>query len=126
MCISIFYAQVMGLWLFIVSLAMLMHHGRFKKVFTESMSNQTHMAFSGLVSLVLGLLVVLSHNIWVPNWPVVVTIIGWVLIIQAVARLFWPESFGKMMKDIAAKNHTAWCWFWLIVGLYLTWYGFWG
>ena len=125
MCISIFYAQVMGIWLFLVGLAMVIHHGRFKKAVMDSVSHPALTTFMGFVGLALGLLIVLSHNIWVSAWPVVVTIVGWVILIQGVLRIFWPESFAKCMKDSCAKSgYTVWSWVWLIVGIYLIWAGF--
>jgi len=125
MCISIFYAQLIGLWLFLVGLAMIVHHVRFKKTVMESLTHPALMTFSGFIALGLGLLVVVSHNIWVPGWPVVVTLFGWVLIFQGVMRVFWPESFSKMMKNLLAKSgYTVMSWVWLVIGLILIYFGF--
>jgi hypothetical protein len=125
MCSSIFYAQVIGLWLFLVALAMILHHARFKKTVSETLTNSSLMTFTGIVALAAGLLIVVSHNIWIPAWPVVVTLFGWFLIFQGIMRIFWPESFAKMMKDMLAKQgYTVMSWVWLIVGIYLLWAGF--
>ena len=125
MCISMFYAQVIGLWLFLVALAMIVHHSRFKKTVTETLNNASVMTVSGLIALGLGLLLVTSHNIWVSEWPVVITIFGWVLIFQGVMRIFWPETFAKIMKDLlAGSGYTVMSWVWLLVGLYLLYVGF--
>ena len=125
MCISIFYAQVMGLWLFLIGLAMIVHQDRFKKTVTDTLNNAALMTFTGLIALALGLLIVISHNIWVSAWPVVVTLVGWILIFQGVMRIFWPDAFSRMMKDMMAKSgFTVMIWIWLIVGIYLLWAGF--
>lgn len=125
MCISMFYAQVIGLWLFLVALAMLVHHDRFKKTVGETLTHAGLMTFTGLIALGLGLLIVISHNIWVAAWPVVVTLFGWVLIFQGVMRLFWPESFSKMMRDMmAGSGYKVMTWVWILVGIYLIWAGF--
>lgn len=125
MCISMFYAQVMGLWLFLVSLAMLVHHARFRKTVSETLAMPGMMTYTGLIALLLGLLVVVSHNIWVSAWPVVITLVGWVLVIQGIMRIYWPESFAKMMRDLMAGNgFTIMNWIWFLVGLYLMWCGF--
>jgi hypothetical protein len=125
MCISIFYAQVIGLWLFLVALAMVVHQARFKKTVMDTLTNGGLMTFIGFIALALGLLIVVSHNIWVPAWPVVITIYGWILIFQGILRIFWPESFAKIMKDLLAKSgYAIMSWVWLIVGAYLLWAGF--
>jgi hypothetical protein len=125
MCISIFYAQMMGIWLFLIGLAMIVHSARFKKTAMETLNSPGLMTFSGLCALGLGLLVVISHNIWVGAWPVVVTVVGWILVFQGIMRIFWPESFAKMMKDMMAESgFTIMSWIWLLVGVYLIWAGF--
>ncbi len=125
MCISVFYAQVIGLWLFLVGLAMILHHARFKKIMSETLGNMSLMTFVGLVALGLGLLVVVSHNIWVSSWPALISLFGWFLTIQGVMRIFWPEAFAKMMRDmLAGSGYTVLSWVWLLVGAYLLWAGF--
>jgi hypothetical protein len=120
-----FYAQVIGLWLFLIALAMLVHHAHFKKTFAETLSHPGLMTFSGAVNLAVGLLIVISHNIWVSHWPVVITLFGWVLVFQGVMRIFWPDAFANMMRDMMAKNgYKIMTWVWLLVGLYLMWAGF--
>lgn len=125
MCISLFYAQVIGLWLFLLALAMIVHQPRFKKTVLDTLGNSMFITFSGLIALGIGLVIVVSHNIWVASWPVVVTLYGWFLIFQGVMRIFWPEALIRMMKDLLAKSgFTIMSWVWLVVGAYLIWAGF--
>jgi uncharacterized membrane protein YczE len=125
MCLSLFFAQVIGCYLFLISLAMLVHQQRFKKTMNEFLGSHALVALSGGMSLVIGLLIVISHNIWVSQWPVVVTIVGWVILLQALMRIFFPDAFVKMMKDMMAKTgYLLMSWIWLLVGIYLIWAGF--
>ncbi len=125
MCISIFYAQVLGLWLFLLGLAMLTHHVRLKKALVESLSHSSFITFTGFCSLGLGLLIVVSHNIWVSAWPVLITLFGWFLVLQGILRVFWPENFARIAKDLTNKSgYTILTWAWLFVGAYLIWAGF--
>lgn len=117
LCVS----QVVGLWLLLVALAIVTHQARFKKIVMETLNNPAVMTLSGLVALGLGLIIVVSNNIWVAAWPVLVTLVGWVFIFQGIMRLFWPEAFAKMMKDmLAGSGYKVMAWVWLIVGAYLT------
>lgn len=125
MCLSIFLAQVIGVFLFLTSLAMLVHQPRFKKTISDFLSNNSLISFSGNLSLLIGLLIVVSHNIWISQWPVLITLFGWVVLLQGLMRIYFPEAFTKMMKDLLAKNgYTVWCWIWLLIGAYLIWMGF--
>lgn len=125
MCLSIFLAQVIGCYLFLVSLAMLIQQHRFKKTMTEFLGSAPLLTFSGFISLVIGLLIVIRHNIWVSEWPVLITLVGWITLLQGLMRIFFPDAFVKMMKDLMAKTgYTLMCWIWLLVGVYLIWAGF--
>jgi hypothetical protein len=120
MSLSIFLAQVIGLYLFLVSLAMLVHHQRFKKTAMDLTGIPLMITLTGICMLLL-----VDHNIWVPDWPVVVTIIGWILLLQGLMRLFVPDAFIRMSKDMQGKMvYTLGCWVRLFVGIYLIWAGF--
>jgi hypothetical protein len=125
MCLSIFLAQVIGVYLFLTALAMLVHQQRFKKTKMDFLGNPTLITLSGGVCLAVGLLIVVDHNVWVPEWPVLITLIGWILVLQGLMRLFFPDAFVKMTKDLMGKVvYTLMCWIWLFVGVYLIWAGF--
>lgn len=125
MCISVFYAQAIGLWVFLFALAILTQPGRYKKTILDTLSHGALVTFTGLVALGLGLVIVLSHNVWVMAWPVIVTLFGWFLIFQGVMRLFWPETLARTTKDVMARRAFPFLtWAWLLVGLYLIWMSF--
>lgn len=126
MCIPIFYAQVIGLWLLLVAIAMLIHAPRFKKTVVESLTNDVFMSFSGFIFLALGLLIVISHNIWVAAWPILITLFGWVLVFQGLMRIFWPHVFARWMKDLTThkRGFSVMSWVWLVLGIILVWAGF--
>ncbi len=55
-----------------------------------------------LVVLVLGLCVVWTHNVWVLESPVIVTIVGWVMAVKGTVYLIAPQTlnfFGRWSED---------------------------
>ncbi len=125
MSVSFFLAQVLGCYVFFMSLAMLVHHQAFKRIMHEFITSQPMVVFSGGVGLLFGLLIVISHNVWVAAWPVLITLIGWFLLIQALIRIFFPMHFAKVCKDLmAGHGYTIMCWVWLVISLFLIWAGF--
>ena len=109
MCLSIFLAQVIGCYLFFMSLAMLIHQHRFKKTMSDLLNNATLITLSGGISLAVGLLIVVDHNVWVPDWPVLITLIGWILLLQGLMKLFVPDAFVKMSKDMMGHMVPPYC-----------------
>jgi len=69
---------------------------------------------------------VLSHNVWVLNWPVIITLLGWIAVISGALRVFAPDralEIGK--KAIASKQIiTVSAAFWLVIGAVLCYFGF--
>jgi hypothetical protein len=58
------------------------------------------------------------------EWPVLVTIAGWVLVLQGIYRIYAPALFSKKMKELQArKGYDLMVWAWLIIGLYMIWVG---
>lgn len=44
-----------------------------------------------LMILVLGLTVVSLHNVWVADWPVVITVFGWIMVFKSMIYLLVPQ-----------------------------------
>jgi uncharacterized protein YacL len=115
----------MGIYLFIISLAMTVHQQRFKKTMNDFLGDHPLMLLTGVIGTILGLLIVLCHNVWVSDWPLLVTLIGWIVLLQAIARIFFQAGFVKTAKHLMSKScYLVWCWVWLLIGLYLIWVGF--
>src|SRR3989344_7945247 len=86
--LSNFLANVFGISIIAVSLSLLSYPKIIKKIF-ESMQNETTLFFTGVVSFVIGISMILTHNIWVYDWKVIVTILGWAILLKGVIRLFF-------------------------------------
>jgi len=56
--------------------------------------------FSGLYALLMGLWVVLSHNIWVSDPRVLVTVVGWFALLFAVVMLLVPEAYAAVVRRV--------------------------
>jgi hypothetical protein len=122
---SLFLAQVIGLYLVAISLMMLIRHRKFKKTILEFIHSAPLITLSGSWSILLGLLIVIPHNIWILEWPLVITLVGWFSIVQGLARLFYPEDFAKAIKYLVEKKgYLLTSWIWLCIGIYLVWAGF--
>jgi hypothetical protein len=109
----------------ITSLAILIQQQRFKKIMHDFLASPTLIAAAGCFYLIVGLIILVPHHLWVAQWPVIVTIVGWIAMLMGLMCLFFPETFVKHSKDLLDKTGSlllAWVWF--LIGLYLMWAGF--
>jgi len=120
MATSIFLGKIISVFLIVFSLGILLNRHIYKKVFHEMIETPAILTISGIVTIILGLLIVLSHNIWNVAWESIISIIGWVLLIQGIFRLVFPKTVKVYAKKLLHNNgYIWWAIFLLLVGLYL-------
>ncbi len=80
--------------------------------------------FSGAMALIVGLLVVLNHNIWTTDWVGLVTLLGWIALIKGVLMVLIPKKAPKWGLKISDNALFITSVIMLLIGLYLTYTGF--
>ena len=50
----------------------------------------------GALGFTAGLAIVLTHNVWVWGWPVIVTILGWLMMLRGAVRILVPQQLGDL------------------------------
>jgi pheromone shutdown protein TraB len=55
---------------------------------------------SGLYATLMGLVIVLCHNIWVADMRVLVTLVGWLALGSGVLLLMIPEAYSFILRRI--------------------------
>ena len=79
---------------------------------------------SGFAMIVIGGLLIEYHNIWVKDWPVLVTILGWASMIKGVTFITCPRIFSGLegtLKDLKAQPLG---YIIIVVGLIYGYFGF--
>lgn len=99
-----FLATVMGWYLVIVSLLLLLRHDLVLQAMKEIAGHHAIMLVVGVFTLIIGLLLVASHNFWLMDWPVVITIFAWLVLISGIVRLFFPERVYKIWNNTMNKS----------------------
>ncbi len=123
--LSIFLGRFFGLYLIISGFFYLTQGDFIRKAVSEFFKNGALLTISGVINVIVGLLVVLSHNVWMSNWMVIITIIGWLALIKGILRFFFPFSGKKFYEKLCSKNGTVYIGIIaLIFGFFLTYKGF--
>ena len=102
---SVFIGRIFVLAYLAVGLGLLLNPGAFSKVMDSMDSSPGVTYLGGIFTLIIGCLIVVSHNVWVASWPVVITIIGWGAMLKGFALLICPESMLWFTRKLGA-NHT--------------------
>ena len=118
--------QIIGITYLAVGLGILINPGFYKKLIAAFTENPPAIYLSGLVALLIGYLLVTFHNIWVRDWSVIITIIGWAALIKGLFLLILPKMAIKIsnaFKEIK-KLLPVWSTIVIILGALLCWLGF--
>ena len=94
-----------------------------KKTYEELSKSSMFTAMMGAFTLLLGMLIVSYHNIWVKDWTVLVTIIGWILLVEGVFYIVFPKQLLAFFKKLP-QGQIGWGIFTLAFGLLLGYFGF--
>ncbi len=54
---------------------------------------------SGILIFTAGLAIVRSHYVWVFQWPVLLTFVGWAAILMGLTRIFFPQSYKAQFRN---------------------------
>jgi phosphotransferase system glucose/maltose/N-acetylglucosamine-specific IIC component len=125
MDISIYLARVFGIYLVVACVAMLINRKHLSRILDDFSKSMGLVVFSGLMHLFLGLLVVVAHNIWTPDFRGLVTLMGWVGVVKGGLRVLAPTKVSRLGGKFAGgKKLVVWGLVWLAVGVYLICSGF--
>lgn len=119
--LSLYLGQLMSVVLVVVGLALLLRSKHYAKAYKAWMKDDALMLLTSMITIVAGVALVLSHNVWIASWEVIITIVGWAMVLKGVLLALLPEEFEKLttfflkMKWMLPFGGVVW----VIGGLYL-------
>lgn len=121
---SVFLAQLMGLYLTITGIALFVNRDYYRKVIKHYLKEESLAVFGAAFVLGVGLLLVLSHNIW-SGWETIITLLAWLILLKGVIALLFPKQLARWAKGML--SNSIWTFaisINTILGLYLLYQGF--
>jgi uncharacterized membrane protein HdeD (DUF308 family) len=79
---------------------------------------------SGVLLFVAGLAIVRVHNVWVSNWAVLVTLVGWFFLLLGLVRMFAAGQYHHVTAGTRSTVFTTVEALFLIVALVITYKGY--
>ena len=108
---SIFFLKFYGYFFFLFAGALLISK-KGMKVMIAASKDETHIMFAGMLSLIIGLPVIILHNIWTFDVLGFVTFIGWNAVVKGVVRIAFPSFVVKKMESYNSESKV-----WLIIAV---------
>ncbi len=118
MDISIFFARLWGSFYLIFG-SLFLVSGFLGRVI-EMTDDRAFVVSTGYITLLMGLVTVILHSLWVPDWRAVITVIGWTTLIKGIVKIGFPERIRRQAQPFR-KFQPASAVALLVLGGWLLW-----
>jgi hypothetical protein len=82
----------------------MMEGAGYSSVLKEFIANRALIFLTGILALLAGVAIVNMHNVWEPDWRVIITVLGWLLVLRGVMLLVFPLTVQVFGDRIAASE----------------------
>jgi hypothetical protein len=123
---SRFLARLVGPFLVAIGAGLLINGDVYQQMAAQFLQNLGLIYLSGLLTLLAGLAIVNTHNVWTGDWRVIITIFGWLGIIGGALRIMFPQLVEAVGTGMLAQRSLivgAWVVV-LALGLWLSYVGY--
>ena len=122
---SLYLARLIGPALALAGLSMLINQQGYLDIATGIMGDAALLYFTVLLGILGGTAVILAHNVWVGDWRVIITLLGWATTIKCAAWLLAPKALARFFGPmITPPMPIAGGVISLILGAILCYYGY--
>jgi hypothetical protein len=108
MTTSRYIARLMGPALLVIGIGivfgLMMEGPGYSSLMKEFIADRAVIFLTGILALLAGLAIVNAHNLWVPDWRVIVTVLGWLLVLRGIMLLVFPLTVQVFVDRIAASQ----------------------
>jgi hypothetical protein len=123
---SVYLARLIGPIFLAVGIGALVNAAVYKKLAAQFLDNIALIYVSGLLLMTAGVAVVLAHNVWVAEWRVLITLLGWIAAIAGAVRIVMPQGTERVGRRIIKhpQGLTIAAVVWLAIGAVLCFFGY--
>ncbi len=101
---SIFLAKLIGPYCLVASVGMFLNQANYQKSMEDYLNNAALKLIGGMLALIIGLLIVNTHNVWEGSWRVIITIFGWISLIKGIWIFCFPNQTSTVAR--AYQNNS--------------------
>jgi len=101
---SFFIAKLLGPTFAIIGLSVLLRERAFKAILKDAVQSPALLYFSGFLSFVSGLALILTHNIWSLDWRLLITLIGWIAAVRGFVTIFQPQWASALFATFMERQ----------------------
>jgi uncharacterized membrane protein len=124
---TVFLAKVIGLFLLCMAASLVLNKASMLAALGATVREPEILLAYGIVFLLVGLTMVIGHNVWSGATPaIIVTLLGWAILMKSLLLLFAPSGVMVGLYGLVrfADFSSAYAAVIAVLGLYLAYRGF--
>ena len=94
--ITIFFAQFWGAFFIVFGLLFIITRQLGRTI--DMTDDKAFVISTGYITFLMGLVTVILHNVWVWDWPLVITILGWGTLLKGISKIGFPDMIHKQAQ----------------------------
>ncbi|MFD2518931.1 hypothetical protein [Salinimicrobium flavum] len=118
MDISLFLAKFWGWYLLIFFFVLSFNPDRIRQI-NNDLKNEKFQILIAFLAIVLGLLNILVHNVWEPDWRFLITFLGWMSLFTGLGLFIFPKHTSNRIAVINVKLIQVIYFLLFLVGIFL-------
>ncbi len=119
---AIWISKFLGPVILALSIPMIVTPSNLQGTTRRFLADSPLVLISGVLAMTAGLSIVNTHNVWVLDWTLIVTLFGWALLLGGASRIVAPrvvDRVGGAMMDRPTMTRIVGA-FWALLGAFLT------
>ncbi|OBI07802.1 hypothetical protein [Mycobacterium scrofulaceum] len=120
-----FFCRVLGPFLVVIDVTAVARSSDMRSLLSQFEANSMWTFVTGAFILLLGLTIVAAHQSWRGAAAVIVSLLGWLIVLRGLLLVAFPKFFASLANDMVGAQGwwIAACVVFALVGLYLTYVG---
>lgn len=98
-----FIAAIIGPLYIVIGIGVFLNPNHYSKMIEEFCRSPTLQYLGGGIALAAGLSILYFHNTWSSEWPVIITIFGWLACLKGVHLLIFPLHFTQVWVPMFSR-----------------------
>lgn len=94
---TVILAKFWGFYLLIFFLVLVFNPKRIREIFGY-LKDQKFVLITAFVAIVIGILNILLHNVWVSDWRLIITLLGWASLCIGITLFTFPNKSAQWLQ----------------------------
>jgi hypothetical protein len=105
MTVTAYVAQLLGLYLGLSGVLMIVRERAMMVLVPKFVDSPPFLYFLGSLRVLIGLAIVLAHNMWIGTLGTIIYLVGWLTLLRGIAMFLLPvETERKILEVFSSGN----------------------